>query len=195
MATRSNSLSTMSTATSSKFLDARSEFADAQSGAESQNQVSAEKETVLEKEENGQLPADGIAKSGSDEEIDGIQDTRENQNEVKDLDENENENEGKNEDEDESDSKTEDVKTEQPQPVKQPRAFVSKEEKIRQTMEQNKNRGYQREESSCHEYICSNNMVEVLDLPSVTDIFSSLCLVCCGSCCTSTTATVKTAAI
>lgn len=75
------------------------------------------------------------------------------------------------------------IKTEQPTQVKEPKAFLSKEEKIKQLQEQKQNRGYQRKqgESDCGAYFCSNNLIEVLDLPDLHSIFCCCCLAFCNS--------------
>lgn len=87
------------------------------------------------------------------------------------------------------------VKTKQPEPVKEPKAYVSKQEKIRQLREQNPQKGYQREEGECHEYVCSNNILDVLDLPNWKGLCGSLGVMCCNSCCSSGTSSVQKAAV
>lgn len=85
------------------------------------------------------------------------------------------------------------VKTEQPTQVKEPKAFLSKEEKIKQLQEQKKNKGYQRQsgESDCGSYFCSNNLLEVLDLPDLHSLLCCCCLACCNSTVGSGTAAAK----
>lgn len=87
-----------------------------------------------------------------------------------------------------------DVKTKQPESVKPPKAYVSKDDKIRAIQQQKKENGYQKENGDCHEYICSNNIIDVLDLPNWKFWVCGLCTMCCNTCVSSSTTAVKTTA-
>lgn len=154
--TRSNSMSTFSTTGSSDFIDARSRMTDAHS-------------TFTDAKSDSEEPH--IAEKGEDQ--GDTTNTTEEQMTVKtEIVQN-----------DETEKTDEDIKTQQPPTVKEPKAYISKDEKIRQYQEkkQQEKAGYQRKESQCHEYIFSNNMLAVLDLPSIKSLLSGCCLVCCNS--------------
>ena len=181
----SDSVSTLSTiGSASQYTDARSRFTDARSGfeeamtdadnMENDEHIVAAKAVVMNTEKvNGEHPDnanDVVAKKVViDEKADDVKEDM--------------------------------VKTEQPTAVKQPRAYVSKEERIRQIQmqKQKENLGLgeshasQRKEGECHEYMCSNHLMEVLDLPNWKVLFCGLCSICCNSCVSSGTATAKTA--
>lgn len=91
------------------------------------------------------------------------------------------------------DSKDE-IKTKQPQQVKGPTAFVSKEEKIRRIKQQDPKPGYQRENGECYEYICHCNLLDLLDIPNWKSLFCCFCNLCCNSCLNSGTTAVKNVA-
>ncbi|GAV27020.1 hypothetical protein PMKS-000481 [Pichia membranifaciens] len=151
---RSDSVSSFSTAGSSQFVDANSRFTDAESKMQNQ-------------------PTDSQPHKDDKANVQSIADPEKEQD---------------------TDGKTE-VKTKEPEQVKEPKAYVSKQEKIRQIREQNPQKGYQRDEGECHEYVFSNNMLDVLDLPNWKGLCGSLGVMCCNSCCSSGTSSVQKAAI
>lgn len=75
------------------------------------------------------------------------------------------------------------IKTKQPNQVREPKAFISKDEKIELIQAQNKNAGYQRKEgeSDCKTYFCSSNFCEVLDIPNWRTLLCCCCFTCCDS--------------
>lgn len=167
---RSDSVSSFSTAGSSQFVDAQSKFTDAEPESGMQDQ--------LTNSQVGNTIEDGIK-------VQNTANLGEEKGEINNIEKGV---ESKVANEENA------IKTKQPAPVKEPRAFVSKEEKIRELREQNAEKGYHREESECHEYICSNNMLEVLDLPNWKGLLGSICVMCCNSCFTTSTSSVQKAA-
>jgi hypothetical protein len=173
----SDSVSTFSSVGSSQFVDARSTFTNARSFPEFEDAKDTDIVSHQEKDQSPLTDTEMTTKneinSSETEEINNIQ-----------IDGN-----GK-----ESSNSDLEVKTEQPKPVAPPKAFVSKDEKIRQLQKEKEERSYQRQESHCHEYICSNNIIEVLDLPGWKFWVCGLCTLCCNSCFSSSTSAIRTTA-
>ena len=167
---RSNSISSFSTTGSSQFQDARSEFTNAGGSVYTD---ARELKTSTSNIKN--IPTNSKQATPELEEVklesgDGDSDDKK---EV---------------------TITEDIKTEQPKDKEPPKAYVTREEKIK-AAQANRATQSQRDKSECHEYFCSNNMYDVLDLPAINTLFCGLCMVCCNSCFSAGTTTVKTQAM
>lgn len=167
---RTSSLSTTSTNTtgSTMFTDARSQFEDAFSNTDNMhNKVKIEdnsledKDNVSDESKTGNLRADTrVQMKSSDDTIFGQ----------------------KNEENINLRSKNNaPIRTEEPSIVEEPK-FVSREEKIRQIREQRQTSSTpNEEESDCHAYLFSNNLIDILDLPGWKFWVCGLCTVCCNS--------------
>lgn len=180
---RTTSLSTVSTTTtgSTMFTDARSAFTDAAShqGTINDNADATNSQNINNKSDEKSVN-EVITTDGSQPGLNGVE-----------VDVKTKEQDANLEPKDDSN-----IKTEQPQAVKEPK-FVSREEKIRQIREQRRtNTNPDTEESECHEYFCSNNLIDILDLPGWRFWVCGLCTVCCNSLESSgRTTAVKTAAV
>lgn len=170
----SDSISTLSTIGSSQYVDARSRI----TGLDSKYTDAGSKFSDAESKAESKILADNIGI----EKKEGTETFQDKENEKK-VFISGNALETK-----------DDIKTKQPQKVKEPTAFVSKEEKIRRIKEQNPKPGYQREKGECYEYICHCNLLDLLDIPNWKSLFCCFCNLCCNSCLNSSTTAVKNVA-
>lgn len=169
---RSDSVSSFSTAGSSMFTDAQSRFVDAVSNDMSSTEKQVEKQVVKPDIQQPQEEIEGVA---SNSEVAGQQGTEDKQLEAT---------------EGEIGDGTAPVRTEQPSEVKPPTTRLTKEEKIKRLVEERK-QTLPEKESDCHQYFFSNNLISVLDLPSITDVCCNLFSVCCNSTVSAGTNTAK----